>query len=151
MTGERQLATLIAQMKPWLDEEEFVFCTIAPQALDHQPDPPFTKLSHLRRVAIAQFQEAEGISLILPKAIAAAHGLPTSFPCRKITLTVHSSLDAIGFLAAVTAELARHNISVNPVSAYFHDHLFVPCDRADEAMSVLTQMQTQATMTPSAE
>ena len=54
-----------------------------------------------------------------------------------ITLNVHSSLDAVGFLAAVTARLTTADMGVNPVSGYFHDHLFVPADRADEAMALL--------------
>ena len=54
-----------------------------------------------------------------------------------ITLNVHSSLEAVGFLAAITARLAAAGMGVNPVSAYFHDHLFVPADRVDEAMAIL--------------
>ncbi len=54
-----------------------------------------------------------------------------------ITLNIHSSLDAVGFLAAITTRLAAAGMGVNPVSGYFHDHLFVPADRADEAMTVL--------------
>ena len=54
-----------------------------------------------------------------------------------ITLNVHSSLDAVGFLAAITTRLATAGMGVNPVSGYFHDHLFVPADRADEAMAIL--------------
>jgi hypothetical protein len=50
-------------------------------------------------------------------------------------LTVHSSLEAVGFLAAITARLAETGISVNVVSAFYHDHLFVPHDRADEALA----------------
>jgi hypothetical protein len=54
-----------------------------------------------------------------------------------ITLNIHSSLDAVGFLAAITARLASAGMGVNSVSAYFHDHLFVPAVRADEAMAIL--------------
>ena len=54
-----------------------------------------------------------------------------------ITLNVHSALDAVGFLAAVVSLLASAGISVNAVSAYHHDHLFVPVARADEAMRLL--------------
>ncbi|HEY9768965.1 MAG TPA: ACT domain-containing protein [Coleofasciculaceae cyanobacterium] len=56
-----------------------------------------------------------------------------------ITLSVHSSLEAVSFLAAITAKLAEHKIGVNPVSAYHHDHLFVPVSRAQEAMILLKE------------
>ena len=35
-------------------------------------------------------------------------------------------------------------MGVNPVSAYFHDHLFVPADRADEAVALLEQLAAEA-------
>ena len=54
-----------------------------------------------------------------------------------ITLDIHSSLAAVGFLAAVAGHLAGHGMGVNPVSGYYHDHLFVPEDRADDAMRAL--------------
>jgi uncharacterized protein len=54
-----------------------------------------------------------------------------------ITLRIHSSLEAVGFLARIAAELARLGISVNVVSAFHHDHLFVPAGRAEEAMAAL--------------
>jgi hypothetical protein len=37
----------------------------------------------------------------------------------------------------ITTRLAAAGMGVNPVSAYFHDHLFVPAGRAEEAMAVL--------------
>jgi len=61
-----------------------------------------------------------------------------------ITLTVHSSLEAVGFLAAITGRLAEAGISVNAVSAYYHDHLFVAEHRADEALRLLQSMSKQA-------
>jgi len=59
-------------------------------------------------------------------------------------LTVHSSLEAVGFLAAVSARLAEAGIGVNAVSAFYHDHLLVPEHRADEAFRVLQDMSAQA-------
>jgi hypothetical protein len=56
-----------------------------------------------------------------------------------ITLSIHSSLDAVGFLAAITAQLAEHGISVNVVSAYYHDHLFVTASRVDEVLKLLQE------------
>ncbi len=80
------------------------------------------------------------MTLIVLQEQAAAAGLRPTFPSRMITLRVASSLEAIGFLAAITAELAQAGIAVNPVSAFHHDHLFVPEDRAEEAMTILRGM-----------
>jgi hypothetical protein len=50
---------------------------------------------------------------------------------------VHSSLSAIGFLSVLTSRLAQAHISVNAVSAFYHDHLFVPWESRETAMKVL--------------
>lgn len=126
MTGERNLASLLRDMKPVLKDGVFVFCTLAEGAeLPTAIKPVLT------------FREAEGITVVIRRVEAERIALPHQFASRLITLTVHSSLDATGFLAAITARLAEAGISVNAVSAFYHDHLFVPEDRADEAVSIL--------------
>ncbi|PSO14708.1 ACT domain-containing protein [Bradyrhizobium sp. MOS003] len=129
MNGERDLDALLRHMRPELRPGTFVFCTIAvnegvPAALN----------------PLLTFREQEGTTLVMPREEAEAAGLRYAFPSRLITLTVHSALDAVGFLAAITARLAEAGISVNAVSAFHHDHLFVPADRADEAMMLLQEM-----------
>jgi hypothetical protein len=86
------------------------------------------------------FGEDEGATLIAALHEAKAAGLAGAFHCRMITLNVHSSLEAVGFLATVTARLAAAGISANAVSAFYHDHLFVPVDRAEEAVTILKQL-----------
>ena len=88
------------------------------------------------------FREAEGITLVLPWEAAAPFG--PVFPCRLITLSVYSALDAVGFIAAVAARLTAAGISANVVAAYHHDHLLIPAERADEALTVLKVMATDA-------
>ena len=61
-----------------------------------------------------------------------------------ITLNVHSSLEAVGFMATISAELADQGIGVNPVSGYYHDHCFVPLGKENEAMRVLQDLATEA-------
>jgi hypothetical protein len=129
MTGERDLTALLANVKPQMLPGIFVFCTIpASERIPAAVNPLLT------------FSEQEGTTLVIPREEAEAAGLRTAFASRLITLTVHSALDAVGFLAAITARLADAGISVNAVSAFHHDHLFVPTDRADEAMAVLQDM-----------
>jgi uncharacterized protein len=67
-------------------------------------------------------------------------GLDSAFRYRLITLNVHSSLEAVGLLAAVTTRLAAAGISVNAVSAVYHDHLFVAPGRAEEACGILRDL-----------
>jgi hypothetical protein len=61
-----------------------------------------------------------------------------------ITLDVHSSLEAVGFIAAISARLTQANIGVNPVSGFFHDHLFVPFGREADALKLLAEMAEEA-------
>ncbi len=129
MGGETNLRALLRAMKPELLPREFVFATRA-------ADEPAPRNLH----PILQFEEAEGTTLIVPRDEAEQAAIAHCFPCRMITLDVQSSLDAIGFLAAVTAALAAAGIAVNPVSAFNHDHLFVPVDRAEEALRVLQRL-----------
>jgi hypothetical protein len=124
--GEVNLQTLLASMQPQVHPAVFVFCTL-----------PYTTSLPEAVAPLCQFREAEGITLILEQAIAERHHLPYQYPCRLITLTVHSSLTAVGLLATIAQALAAKGISVNVISAYYHDHLFVPCDRVDEAIACL--------------
>lgn len=132
MIGERNLALLIAGMRPVLDPGIWLFCTT--------PDPAHPA----RDAAIMAFREDEGLTLILPEA-AATPDLQPVFRCRRITLTVHSALDAVGLIAAVATRLAEAGMGVNAVAAYFHDHLFVPADRAEDAMVALRRLSQEAT------
>ena len=129
MPAERDLDALLRHMKPKLRPGVFVFCTIAAnESIPAAFNPLLT------------FREQEGMTLVVPREEAEAAGLSHAFASRLITLTVHSALDAVGFLSAITARLAEAGISVNAVSAFHHDHLFVPVNRADEAMALLQNM-----------
>ncbi|MBR1272162.1 ACT domain-containing protein [Bradyrhizobium sp. AUGA SZCCT0222] len=129
MPGERDLAMLLQNMKPEMHDGVFVFCSIPAD----KEVPAALRPVHL-------FREREGTTLVMRREEAESAGLPHQFASRLITLTVHSSLEAVGFLAAITGRLAQAGISVNAVSAYYHDHLFVPEHRADEALQLLQDM-----------
>lgn len=128
MSGETKLETLIASMQPVLRDEVFVFAHVADQEMAMSLSPRMT------------FVEEEATTVIVTLKDAEAAGLAHEFPCRMITLNIHSALDAVGFLAAITTRLASLEMGVNPVSAFYHDHLFVPADRAEDAMAALVAM-----------
>ncbi|MBW2461056.1 MAG: ACT domain-containing protein [Deltaproteobacteria bacterium] len=130
-TSETDLAELLAGMQPHLTPGTWVFVNVPELAALGGLDP------------VMSFREAEGTTLVVRRSQAKASGLEGAFPCRMITLEVHWSLEAVGFLAAITAGLARLGIAVNPVSAVHHDHLFVPEDRAEEAMAELRALAAQ--------
>lgn len=126
MSGISNLQQLLQNMKPELIKGTYVFCTLSP-----------TAYSKLQLKPVMLFQEKEGITLILETKTAIKNRLQFSGEWNWITLTVHSDLAAVGFLAATTKELAAVGISVNAVSAYYHDHLFVPKEKARHTFSVL--------------
>lgn len=89
------------------------------------------------------FREEEGWTVIVTQAVADELAIDFIFPCRKITLNVHSSLDAVGFMAAITTRLTTLGIGVNPVSGYYHDHLFVPLGKEEIVMEELKAMAAE--------
>ena len=133
MTAITDLNQLLAHMEPVLQAGEYVFCTFA--------DKKYGDLAELD--PLCAYREAEGLTLILPKASADLAQIDYDGTYRAITLQVHSSLEAVGLTAAVATELAAHNISANVVAAYYHDHVFVQSGRAAEAVQVLQSLSAK--------
>ncbi|MBV7256178.1 ACT domain-containing protein [Pacificimonas sp. WHA3] len=131
MTGETDLRTLLRTMSAVLADGLYVFASVTAVTANAVPADISVRM---------RLEEAEGVTLILLKDDAKAAGLAFEFPCRMITLNVHSSLAAVGFLARITTALAKAGIGVNPVSGFHHDHLFVPDGRERDAMAVLAQV-----------
>lgn len=125
MRGEDDLGRLLTGIDPELHEGVYAFATVPRGASLEGAEP------------LAVFEEPEGRTVILRLQDAARAGLETAFPCAWITLRIHSALSAVGLLARITAALADAGISCNAVSAFHHDHLFVPHDRAAEAVAAL--------------
>jgi hypothetical protein len=122
---------MVAGMTPSLKPDRYVFCAAG--------DRDWAALQPL-----AMFREAEGVSLILALDAARAAGFATDAPMALITLEVYSALEGVGLTAAVAGALATAGIACNMVAALNHDHVFVPAERADEAVRVLLDLQTSA-------
>jgi hypothetical protein len=126
-TGESDLPTLLNNINPVLRAEEYVFCTL--------PDKQWL----VALPWVSMFREVEGVTVILRRKDADHHALSYTYVAAWITLNVHSSLEAVGFLAAIANKLATAGISCNAVSAFHHDHLFVPIAEGERALALLSE------------
>jgi uncharacterized protein len=128
MSGEQDLKTLRSRMSPRLHGEPYVYCCATDGQVPAGLQP------------VGTFREAEGLTLIVSRDQAKDAGLRYQFECALVTLEVHSSLEAVGFIASISEALAQERIPCNVVSAFFHDHLFVPFEQRDRVMQVLQEL-----------
>lgn len=119
-------------MEPELVPGDFVFCTVKGDLSDY---------AHLSPAA--SVLEAEGLTLILTSDIAAREQFECSGNYRKITLRVHSSLEAVGLTAAISERLTAASISANVVAGFYHDHVYVQSSKAEAAMGVLRALSQE--------
>lgn len=92
--------------------------------------------------AVAMVDEGDTTSYVVDAATLPSEG--DTFRAAWLTLTVHSSLEAVGLTAAFSSALAQHGIPANVLAGFHHDHVLVPEDRADEAITVLRALATRA-------
>ena len=117
--GETDLQRLLAGLAPELAARPR---TIRSQAAD----------ASVPAATIMLFREDEGVTTIVE-----VDESTDEAQWAQITLRIHSSLEAVGMMAAIAAALAARDIPCNAVSAYYHDHLFVPWPRRDDAIAAL--------------
>lgn len=130
--GETDLAKMLRSLKPKLNEGDYVFCCV-----DHATTIKSSEI-------IMTFKELEGITVIIKKELADEMKLDYSFVASWITLTVHSSLNAVGLTSAFAKALSDNSISCNVVAAFYHDHIFVNKKDAEKSMEVLRKLSEQA-------
>jgi hypothetical protein len=128
--GETDLQTLLRNMQPRLDDELYIFCSLSQEDAEQ-----------LIPLCEGFYREDEGITLILPKQTADQKDISYRTVFQKITLMVHSSFEAVGFIARITEVLAAQGISVNVISGYYHDHLYVKKTDAEDAIMTLELWQ----------
>ena len=136
MVGESDLEKLLNNMEPALMDGQYYFATVDESQL-------MTLSGYLDGIC-AIYREKEGLSIVftadLKDVMVRLTDREVVGPFALISLTVHSDLHAVGLLAKITNALAKEGISVNAFSAYYHDHLFVPFARKDDAMAALTDL-----------
>ena len=119
----------LPELDPELHEGTFAFTTV----------PVTTSLAGLD--VVATMREPEGLTLVLPEAQAKERGFEVQFRCAWITLRLASALDAVGLTAAFARALADLGIACNVIAGTHHDHLFVPVDRAQDALRCLQDLR----------
>ena len=130
MTVGGELAELLGRLRPVRRPDTYVFVTVTA--------PPEPSLH-----PVMTFTEDEGLTLVLDRRAADVGQLTYDLVTAWITLTVHSALAGVGLTAAVSRALADAGISCNVIAAAFHDHLFVPAERADDAVRILTDLSAR--------
>ena len=139
--GETSLPKLLQSMNPTLQPDTYVF--------GHIPAASDDDFQNVLRVLVSVptqmlFRENEGWTAVVQEEVAQGIGLDHVFPCKKITLNVHSSLEAVAFMAAVATRLASEvACGINPVSGYHHDHLFVPVGKEHAVMEALKKLSSE--------
>jgi len=128
MAVKTDLTELIQRMTPKLNSGTYVFVSVKDL---NQID---------RNDTLCEFKENDGTTVVLEKGKADLLKLNYNLVLSWISLMVHSSLEAVGFTAAVAGELQKYNISCNVIAGYHHDHIFIPVDTAETAMTVLTNL-----------
>ena len=126
------LAVLIRSMGPELHSGVYAYCVV----------PKGTDVSDLSPVATVA--ESEGLTVVLPEERAVQAGLAVRFRAAWITLTVHSDLEAVGLTAAFAGALGRAGVSCNVIAGTYHDHIFVPVEKAQTALAALEALQREA-------
>jgi uncharacterized protein len=126
--GETDLQRLLAGLAPEL--------AARPRAIRSQPTDEAIPAD-----AIMLFREQEGTTIIVAvDEVAVVADSQDKVLWAQITLRIHSSLEAVGMMAAIASALAARDIPCNAVSAYYHDHLFVPWVRRDDALDALREL-----------
>lgn len=120
------LATLDVVVRP----ERYVFAAVPPGA-------------NAVTAADAMIVEDEAVTLVLAEGRAREHGLASGTRFAWLTLTVHSSLEAVGLTAAVARALAAVGVSCNVLAGFHHDHLLVPDADRDRAVDAVRSLHAR--------
>jgi len=127
-TGSTDLAAMLATLEATVRPDEYVFAVI-------DAGHPVVAL------AAATIQEDEGLTVVLRRADADSRGIVYEFVAAWLTLTVHSSLEAVGLTAAFSRALGEAGISCNVLAGFHHDHLLVPASERDRALEVVRALR----------
>ena len=130
MAGSTDLAQLLRTLEPVLRDGEYVYATVDEMPRDFPVE--------------ATVREPEGLTVVVQRDIADLQGIGYDYVARWITLTVHSSLEAVGLTAAFAAALGRERISCNVLAGHHHDHILVATADGERAVASLRRLAEDA-------
>jgi hypothetical protein len=126
MSGERDLDAILRALDVSRRPGAFAYIL----GISGGPPPP---------VAFAMVDEGATTAYVVDADSPLGEQAP--FRAAWLTLTVHSALDGVGLTAAVSTALAAAGIPANMLAGFYHDHVLVPEDRADDAVVVLRSLR----------
>jgi hypothetical protein len=126
--GSTDLQAMLATLEATVRPDDYVYAVV-------EADHPAVAL------AAATVWEDEGLTVVLRRADADNHGITYDFVACWLSLTVHSSLEAVGLTAAFSRALGDAGISCNVLAGFHHDHLLVPVAERDRALAALRALR----------
>lgn len=132
MPGEIDLSTMLATLRASRHPEPVTVTTVTTVAAG-----PGIWLGD---GVLAVIAEAEGVTVVAEVDRAQREGWGVDFVAAWLTLDVHSALEAVGLTAAVAGALAAADIPCNVLAGFHHDHLLVPLDRAEDAITTIAAL-----------
>lgn len=123
--GEMDLQTMLDSLDVERRPGTFTFVAV------EIPTPGLLAAAH------GMVKEGKLTTLVLPVESARRAGLPVVIEMAWLSLTVQSSLEAVGLTAAFAKILGDEDISCNVLAGYHHDHILVPVERAADAIQAL--------------
>ncbi len=130
MTGETDLDAMLATLEVVRRPGTFVYVELA--------DPAGITVGD---GVEAVLNDGDSFTVVASTDAAERHGWDAEFPAAWLTLTVHSSLEAVGLTAAFAASLGEAAIPCNVIAGFRHDHILVPVDQADTAIAQLATLR----------
>jgi uncharacterized protein len=127
-SGALDVSLMLATLEVTVRPEDYVYAALP-------PGHPVLAL------AAATVTETEGTTAVLTREQADTAEIEYDFVAAWISLTVHSSLEAVGLTAAFSSALAEAGISCNVLAGFYHDHLLVPVRDRDRALLVLHDLR----------
>lgn len=124
MNGSTDVAAMLRTLEVVCLPEEYVYASLS-------ADHPAVRL------AKATITETEGLTAVLLRTDADSLNVEYDYVAAWLTLSVHSSLEAVGLTAAFSHVLGQAGISANVLAGFYHDHILVSVSDRERAMDVL--------------